>query len=126
MPSRMKQAVSRLRTRLRDSSGLTATVIDGNQCVIALQIVIVQLDLIRAVRAESEFQLEDDDVAFLIGTDVMPQSPDVGWRIATQQDETLEILEYRVTERPELEACWRWHDREEQSRVVFAKEWKRS
>lgn len=111
-----------MRKRLRDSAAITATIVDTTRTdprVVALQVQIVQIDLIRAIRSESDFQLEDDDVAFLVGTDVLDVSPEVGWMIATAD------VEYRITERPELESCWRWHDREEQQRVVFAKEWKR-
>lgn len=119
MTSRLKSAVARLRERLRDSSAVKASIVDGDGYVLALQVDIVQVDLIRAIRAESEFQLEDEDAAFLVGTDVLSQDPQVGWMIHT------ESVEYRVTERPELESCWRWHDREEQGRIIFAKEWSR-
>ena len=115
--NRFQTAAERLRDRLRDpttGAGVVATVRrDGS--IVAENINIAQIDLRRLVRFESEFELEDNDVGFLIGLDVWADEPEVGDEI------TVGTIEYRVLERDEQ--VWRWHDKSRVQRIVFCKEW---
>lgn len=115
--NRRTVATQRLRDRLRQSDGVLASIERDGETLVH-DILIVPIDVSRAVRSESEFLLEDGDCAFLIGSDCLEQPPEIGDAIRTA------TTEYRVTERPELEVHWRWHDRSEVQRIVFAKEWK--
>lgn len=116
MANRLQAATQHLRDRLRVTGGITATIYDGDTAV-ASGITLVQLSLHRLVRTESEFQIEADDAAFLVGVDDMADEPTVGMRIVVG------LITYRVTEKPELQTAWRWHDMSRTQRVVFTKEW---
>lgn len=117
--NRFQTAAENLRDRLRDTTtgaGVTATISrDGTP--LATDIAVAQLDLRRMVRDESEFQLEDDDAAFLVGVDVLSEEPEQGDQIVANS------IEYRVVRRNEIDSVWRWHDRSRVQRVIFCKEW---
>lgn len=116
MTNRRRSAIARLRDRLRVTAGDLATITAGDT-VIATDVSIVPIDVVRAIRNRDDVLLEDDDRAFLVGVDDVADDPAVGWLIVTNG------TSYRVTERPELESCWRWHDTAEVQRVIFCKQW---
>lgn len=114
--SRFSEAFVHMRNRLRQVKGETATITrDG--ATLASDVDVVQVDLDRIVRTESEFLLEEDDVGFLIGVDQVPAELVQGDLIA------IGSRRYRIQERQELEITWLWHDTARTQRVYFAKEW---
>lgn len=100
---------------------MTATITrDGTD--LATDITIVQTDLRKAIRQASggsDMTLETQAAAFLVSQD------DCDWRDEPEIGDVIEVGEviYRVGERPEIDACWDWHDRERVQRVVFVREW---
>lgn len=114
--TRFSEAKEQLRDRLRATAGVVATISRGG-ADLAVGVTIVPIDVLRAIRSESEYQLEDDDRAWLVGVDDLAGDPAVGDLIVVG------TTEHRVTQRPELETCWRWHDTSEIQRVIFTKQW---
>lgn len=116
--NRLQAATEQMRDRMRDTTngaGVTATITrDGS--AIATDIAITPMDLRRESREESEFQLEVEDAAFLVGVDVLSDEPEQGDKI------TVGSVVYTVTRRPGVDSVWRWHDRSRVQRVVYCKE----